>query len=81
LNAADTTIGGGINDLINLVGTVTLDGALNITGSGDFTAAPYLSTWTLMQIPEADRQHADPGSLPIGQRPVVAIAAETDRVR
>ena len=82
LNAADTTIGGGINDLINLVGTVTLDGALNITGSGDFTAAPYLSTWTLMQISGSLTDNTlTPGSLPDpGSGRSWQIAAETDRV-
>lgn len=49
LNAADTTVGGGVNDLVRVFGALTLDGTLNITGPGDFTAAPFNSTWTLFE--------------------------------
>lgn len=47
LNAADQTVGGGVNDLIAGVTNLTLDGVLNVTGSGDFTAIVAPATWRL----------------------------------
>lgn len=48
LNPADTTVGGGINDLLAIGGSLTLDGLLNLTAtSGDFASAALGDTWTL----------------------------------
>lgn len=47
LNAADQTVGSGVNDLIAGVTNLTLDGVLNVTGSGDFTAIVAPATWRL----------------------------------
>jgi fibronectin-binding autotransporter adhesin len=47
LNAADQTVGGGVNDLIAGVTNLTLDGVLNVTGIGDFTAIVAPATWRL----------------------------------
>ena len=47
LNAADQTVGSGINDLIAGVTNLTLDGVLNVSGSGDFTAIVAPATWRL----------------------------------
>jgi len=46
-NAQDTTVGAGINDLITGVTNLTLDGVLNITGSGDWTSIANNTTWRL----------------------------------
>jgi autotransporter-associated beta strand protein len=43
----NTTPGGGFNDLITGVTDLTLDGILNISGSGDWTAATTNSSWRL----------------------------------
>jgi autotransporter-associated beta strand protein len=48
INAADTTVGGGINDLINGIADLTLGGTLNLAGSGDFTSVVPGTTWRLM---------------------------------
>jgi autotransporter-associated beta strand protein len=47
LNAADQTVGGGVNDLVTGITNLTLDGILNVSGIGDFTtiAAPVI--WRL----------------------------------
>src|SRR5690606_18304576 len=37
LNALDTTVGLGINDLVTGITNLTLDGILSVTGIGDFT--------------------------------------------
>ena len=47
LSAANQTVGGGVNDLITGVTDLTLDGVLNVTGSGDFTAIVVPATWRL----------------------------------
>jgi fibronectin-binding autotransporter adhesin len=47
LSAQDTTIGGGINDLITGVTNLTLDGVLDITGSGDWTTVADNTAWRL----------------------------------
>lgn len=47
LNPTDFTIGGGINDLITGVTALTLDGILDVTGAGDWTAVPNNSSWRL----------------------------------
>lgn len=47
LNPANATVGGGINDLIAGVTNLTLDGSLNVTGAGDWTAVADFTTWRL----------------------------------
>lgn len=47
INAADTTVGGGINDLITGVTSLVLGGTLNVGGGGDFTAVTPGTTWRL----------------------------------
>jgi fibronectin-binding autotransporter adhesin len=47
LAAQNTTIGGGINDLITGVTDLTLDGVLDITGAGDWTAVADNTAWRL----------------------------------
>lgn len=46
-NPTNTTPGGGFNDLITGVTDLTLDGILNISGAGDWTAAASNSSWRL----------------------------------
>lgn len=47
LNAADTTVGGGINDLVTGVSDLTIGGTLDLTGTGDFSAVTSGTTWRL----------------------------------
>jgi fibronectin-binding autotransporter adhesin len=47
LNATDATVGGGINDLINVTSNFTLAGILNVSGIGDFSTAANNTTWRL----------------------------------
>ena len=47
LDAQNTVVGGGINDLITGVTDLTLDGILNITGSGDWTTIADNTAWRL----------------------------------
>lgn len=47
LNAADQTVGGGVNDLIGGVTNLTLDGILNVSGVGDFTTIAAPVAWRL----------------------------------
>ena len=47
INAEDTTVGGGINDLVTGVTNLTLGGTLNVAGGGDFTAVTPGTTWRL----------------------------------
>lgn len=47
LNATDTTIGSGINDLVDVTGNLSLGGTLDVTGIGDFTTALNTSVWRL----------------------------------
>jgi fibronectin-binding autotransporter adhesin len=50
LNGADTTVGGGVNDLIQSVTNLTLDGTLNVTATvaDSFLSAKAGDTWTLI---------------------------------
>jgi len=47
LVATDTTIGGGINDLIVVTGNFLLDGVLNVAGAGDFSTVADNTKWRL----------------------------------
>lgn len=47
LNPANATVGGGINDLISGVTDLTLDGVLDVSGAGDWTAVADFTTWRL----------------------------------
>jgi autotransporter-associated beta strand protein len=47
INAEDTTVGSGINDLITGVTNLTLGGTLNLAGGGDFTAVTPGTRWRL----------------------------------
>jgi autotransporter-associated beta strand protein len=47
LDAQNTTVGGGVNDLITGVTGLTLDGVLDITGAGDWTAVADNTAWRL----------------------------------
>jgi fibronectin-binding autotransporter adhesin len=48
LDAADQTVGGGINDLVTGVTDLTLGGVLNVTGIGDFSTVPQGTMWRLI---------------------------------
>ena len=48
LNGADTTVGGGINDLVVGIDDLYLDGILDITALGSFAGATTNDFWTLM---------------------------------
>lgn len=50
LNGGNTTVGGNVNDLIDLVTNLTLDGVLNVseTVAGSFATAANGSTWRLL---------------------------------
>lgn len=65
LNATDTTIGGGINDLVNVTGDFTLGGTLDVTGIGDFTTALNTSVWRLFNYSGGSFS----GSLTLGTTP------------
>jgi fibronectin-binding autotransporter adhesin len=65
LNAADTTIGGGINDLVDVTGNLTLGGTLDVTGIGDFTTALNTSVWRLFNYTGGSFA----GSLTLGSMP------------
>ncbi len=43
----DMTVGGGINDLINGVDDLTLDGSLNVLGAGSFLGTNFGDKWRL----------------------------------
>jgi fibronectin-binding autotransporter adhesin len=47
LNALDTTVGGGVNDLVTVGGDLTLAGILNVAAIGDFATAADFSKWRL----------------------------------
>lgn len=49
LNALDTTAGLGINDLVTGITNLTLDGVLQVTGSGDFTTVAEGTAWRLFE--------------------------------
>jgi fibronectin-binding autotransporter adhesin len=65
LNATDTTVGGGINDLVNVTGDLTLGGTLDVTGIGDFTTALNTSAWRLFNYTGGSFS----GSLTLGSTP------------
>ncbi|MBN8457204.1 MAG: autotransporter-associated beta strand repeat-containing protein [Verrucomicrobia bacterium] len=48
INALDQTAGAGINDLVTGVTDLTLDGVLNVTGTGDFTSVAPGTSWRLI---------------------------------
>ena len=50
LNGANTTVGGGINDLSAVAGNLTLDGTLNVSeiGVGSFLSATVGNIWRLL---------------------------------
>src|SRR5690606_60953 len=48
-NALDTTAGLGINDLVTGITNLTLDGVLQVTGSGDFTTVAEGTAWRLFE--------------------------------
>lgn len=49
LNGADRTVGGGVNDLVALVGNLAIDGTLNVSeiGAGSFFTATAGNAWRL----------------------------------
>ncbi|NBW97906.1 MAG: hypothetical protein EBR28_14575, partial [Planctomycetia bacterium] len=47
LNASDPTVGGGINDLVEVTGDFALAGILNVAGTGDFATVADYTTWRL----------------------------------
>lgn len=68
LNPTDFTIGGGINDLITGVTALTLDGILDVTGAGDWTAVPNNSSWRLFNYSGALTNNV----LSLGSMPTLA---------
>ena len=46
--SAPLTLGLGVNDLVTVGGNLTLDGVLNVTGTGSFTGLANGTSWTLM---------------------------------
>jgi fibronectin-binding autotransporter adhesin len=68
LNATNTTVGSGINDLINVTGNFTLGGTLDVTGIGDFTTAASGSVWRLFNYSGGSFD----GSLALGSLPTLA---------
>jgi fibronectin-binding autotransporter adhesin len=71
LNGGDATIGGGINDLITGVTTLTLDGVLNVseTVPFSFATAPVGSTWRLLNYSGALTDNG----LVLGTVPVLSV--------
>ena len=56
LNGAAMTVGGGVNDLLDGVGALTLDGTLNVSDSpnaGSFATATGGSSWRLINYTES----------------------------
>jgi fibronectin-binding autotransporter adhesin len=48
LNPANNAVGGGVNDLVSVLGNLTLDGILNVApSSGDFLSATIGTAWRL----------------------------------
>jgi autotransporter-associated beta strand protein len=47
LLSTNTTVGAGINDLITVTGDFTLDGVLNVAGTGDFSTVADNTKWRL----------------------------------
>jgi fibronectin-binding autotransporter adhesin len=48
LDAANQTVGGGINDLVTGVTDLALGGVLNVTGTGDFSTVTQGTIWRLI---------------------------------
>jgi fibronectin-binding autotransporter adhesin len=71
LLATDTTVGGGINDLTVVAGNFTLDGILNVAGTGDFTTVADFTTWRLFNY--SGGTFTD-GGLTLGTLPAVGSA-------
>ena len=71
LLATDTTVGGGINDLTVVTGNFTLDGILNVAGTGDFTTVADFTTWRLFNY--SGGTFTD-GGLTLGTLPAVGSA-------
>jgi fibronectin-binding autotransporter adhesin len=46
--AAPLTLGLGVNDLVTVGGNLTLDGILNVTGTGSFSGIAAGTSWTVM---------------------------------
>jgi autotransporter-associated beta strand protein len=67
LNPANTTIGGGINDLITGVTNLTLDGVLNISGTGSWASIADNTSWRLFNYSGALTNN----SLSIGTAPTL----------
>lgn len=68
LFAGSTTAGGGVNDLIAGVNGLTLDGVLNVSGSGDWTSVPYQASWRLFDYTGALTNN----TLTLGSMPTLA---------
>jgi len=68
LVATDTTVGGGINDLAVVTGNFTLDGILNVAGTGDFTTVADFTTWRLFNYSGGT---FNDGGLTLGSMPAV----------
>jgi len=68
VNAADTTVGSGINDLITGVTDLTLDGTLNLSGAGDFLSLTAGTAWRLFDYSGSLTDNA----LTIGSAPTLA---------
>jgi autotransporter-associated beta strand protein len=66
LSANDTSVGGAANDLVQVNGSLTLGGTLNVTGIGDFSALSS-GSWRLF-----NSSGAISGQLAIGTMPAVA---------
>lgn len=47
LTASNAAVGGGIDDLVMVTGDFTLDGILNVAGTGDFSTVADYTTWRL----------------------------------
>jgi fibronectin-binding autotransporter adhesin len=73
LNGGNTTVGGGINDLIDGVTNLTLDGVLNVseTVAGSFTTAVNGSTWRLINYSGALTDNV----LTLGTIPTIPLGA------
>ena len=49
LDGTDTTVGAGVNDLVDSVNNLTLDGILEVTALGSFAGASLGDAWTLIR--------------------------------
>lgn len=71
LNGNDTTVGGGVNDLVVVAGPLTLDGILNVTeiGAGSFLSANGGDTWRLFNY--SDSINFTDNGLSLGSMPTL----------